>query len=103
MPSQDGNDLHRPPFNWERLFRWPLSVGLALWVPAGSVNIVLSTYFPAGIYSDGSAARAGAVNRAYQAAVTMEFITFKVWLASALILLFLWLWARLPGNPPASN
>jgi hypothetical protein len=101
--GDEANELGRPPFNWERPLRWLFVVGLALWVVVGAIGTVLLLWFTDSFYSGLTEDVARPVERIYKAAITVEGIAFKLWIASAVLLLFLWLWARRPSGRSPSN
>jgi hypothetical protein len=105
---EDADPLNLPPFNWTRLFLWLFVTGLGLWVLAGAVGSVLLAYFAtpylgfdSGFYSPQAG---GLLVAAAKASITVESIAFKVWIASGVLLAFLWLRARIVDTKsPPSN
>jgi membrane-anchored glycerophosphoryl diester phosphodiesterase (GDPDase) len=101
VPEEDANDLNLPPFNWEKLFRRLFLVGLALWVIAGAVNAVLEAYFSGVLFgafvtsSDPTGEVAVAISRF---TLSVEWISFKVWIGSGVLMAYLWLRARATPN-----
>jgi hypothetical protein len=95
-PEYDDSDPR--PLDWEKLFRWLFVIGVSLWVIAGAVYIVLLAYFagPFGgtFYTDSESA-GRIVTAITRIAFTVESIAFKAWIASGVLLAFVWLRTRL--------
>ncbi len=101
-PEDDGLDL--PPFNWEKLFRWLFLISLALWVLSGTIATIVEGYFQ---YRSGPSLGAGSA-RALVAierlTLTVQIIAFRVWVASGVLLVFLWFRPRTSHvEPPTPN
>lgn len=98
--AEEPDDLDLPPLNWERLCRRLFFLGLALWVVAGAANAVLEAYFSGVLFgafvgSEPGGEVAVAISRF---TLSVEWISFKVWIAAGVLMAYLWLRARSPSN-----
>jgi hypothetical protein len=109
-PEDEGLDL--PPFNWEKLFRWLFLIGLALWVLGGTIGLIINGYFtsipgqlpPGPFLESGSETATKIAATIYILSFTVQGIAFRVWIASGVLLVFLWVRARTShAAPPARN
>ena len=103
-PEDDGLDL--PPFDWERLFRWLFLIGLALWVLSGTISTIVDGYFAqfSGPFESGSETATKTAAAIYRFSLTVQMIAFRVWIASGVLLVFLWFRARTSHvEPPTPN
>ena len=116
-PEDDGLDL--PPFDWEKLFRWLFLIGLALWVLGGTISTIVISYFSD--FPDGGVPSSSGTLRSLRFAtdsetvssaaaviatltLTLQAIAFQVWIASGLLLVFLWFRAITSHvEPPTPN
>ena len=112
-PEDDGLDLR--PFDWEKLFRRLFVIGLALWVLSGAISAILIGYFADELVSssslslstlfvtDSETATKVAVT-IHKLAFTVHTISFLVWVASGVLLVYLWFRARTSHvEPPTPN
>jgi hypothetical protein len=92
-PEEIEGDEDVLPFDWRGLLVKLLLGGVVLWVLAGAVRIILSVYSVPGegFIGLGEESYSGTTLRVVQAATVVESIAFKVWVAAAVLLGFVWL------------
>ena len=106
-PEDDGLDL--PPFDWEKLFRRLFLIGLSLWVLGGTISTIINgyfVYFSGPLFGSGSGSETAtkATGAIYTLSITVQLIAFRVWVASGLLLVFLWFRATTSHvEPPTPN
>jgi hypothetical protein len=88
----DEEEEELPPFDWERLFRWLLVVGLVLWVVAGAIEtfVLASVGVGGGLFATGSETSGRVAARIVKISAVVESIAFRTWIASGAFLIFLW-------------
>ena len=90
MDEPGHGELAPEPFDWDRLLRWFLVGGLAVWIVAGSISWVLLAYFSDsfGGFITGTETGGHLVSGTYKATTTLAAIAFRVWVGAATLYAF---------------
>lgn len=99
-------EIEEPRFDW-RSVDWRLWLsrvlvgGIILWLVAGAIRIILQVFFvsPAGYIFTPNEFSARGIVRFTSWSLAVETVAYRAWLASAVLLGFLWLQDR----PPRAN